>query len=323
MRAIVLDRPGPPESFRYEDRPTPPAGPGEVLLRVEAFGLNRSELHTRLGLAGDAVTFPRVLGIEAAGVVEQAPDHPDWVGRKAVTMMGGMGRRFDGGYADYTRVPEQQVVLVDTALDWARLGALPEIVQTASGALATLGVEAGHTLLVRGGTSSVGTMAALLAKRRGARVLSTTRSAGRADMLRSLGVDEVVVDDGAIAGAVHALVPGGVDAALELVGAPTLQDTLRSCRRGGVTCFAGMLSNQWIIEAFYPLGFIPIGVHLTVYAGDASDLDAAVLEDVAGALHRGEVSWPIVPYAFDQIAEAHRDMEENRVTGKQVVVVRS
>ena len=318
MRAIVLDAPGPASSFRYEERPIPRAGEGEVLLRVRAFGLNRSELHTRLGFAGDAVQFPRVLGIEATGEVAAAPGHEDWVGRKAVTMMGGMGRSYDGGYVEYVVVPAAQVRLVETELDWGRLGALPEIVQTAAGSLATIGPV--ETLLIRGGTSSVGSMAALLAVRRGVRVLATTRKAGRGGVLEALGA-EVVVDGGSVADEVRRRVPGGVDGALELVGSPTLQDTLRSCRRGGVTCFSGMLSNQWIVERFYPLGFIPIGVHLTVYAGDASDLDVGVLEDVAGAMHRGEVDWPVVQYGFDEIVRAHEDMEHSRVVGKQVVVV--
>lgn len=106
---------------------------GWVLLRVEAFGLNRSELHTRLGLADSDVTFPRVLGIEAAGVIEAAPGTGLTVGSKAVAMVGGMGRSFDGGYAEYALVPNHCVVPVQTELDWARLGSLPEVLQTAWG----------------------------------------------------------------------------------------------------------------------------------------------------------------------------------------------
>ena len=95
MRAIVLDAPGPPSALTLRDLPKPEPRPGWVLLRVEAFGLNRSELHTRLGLAGPDVTFPRVLGIEAAGVIEAAPGTTLPVGSKAVAMVGGMGRALD------------------------------------------------------------------------------------------------------------------------------------------------------------------------------------------------------------------------------------
>ena len=321
MRAIVLDAPGPSSALTLRRVPRPAPRAGWVLLRVEAFGLNRSELHTRLGLAGDAVSFPRVLGIEAAGVVEAAPGRRDLVGRKAVAMMGGMGRRFDGGYAEYTLVPEACVIPVDTPLDWARLGALPEVLQTAYGSL-TVGasVEPGQTLLVRGGTSSVGIMLAILGRTRGVRVIATTRRPERSEALVALGAWRVIVDSGDIADEVRQLVPGGVDGAVELVGAPTLRDTLRCTRRGGTVCFTGMLSNQWIVPEFYPLDFIPTGVRLTAYAGDASDLPGAVLEEVAQQLHDGAIDLPVQTYRMEEIAQAHDDMEHNRVAARQVVL---
>lgn len=320
MRAVVLDAPGPPEALQVRQIPVQRAGPGEVLLRVHAFGLNRSELHTRLGLAGDAVTFPRVLGIEATGRVVEAPGNAHLVGRKAVAMMGGMGRTFDGGYAEYTCVPASQVVPVDTDLDWTRLGALPEVLQTAWGSLTTgIGAQPGDTILVRGGTSSVGMMTTVLAKRRGMTVVATTRRPERAEALRAIGVDHVVLDTGEIADAVRAHAPDGVDGALELVGAPTLRDTLRCTRPGGTVCFSGMLSNRWIIEDFYPIAFIPTGVRLTAYGGDASDLPPEVLSEVAQAVHTGALDWPTEVYELDDIARAHDDMEHNRVAARQVV----
>src|SRR2546426_11290199 len=109
MRAVVLDAPGPPEALRIRELPVPEPRPGWVLIQVKAFGLNRSELHTRLGLA-HGVTFPRVLGIEATGVVAAAPGGEFAVGQQVMTMMGGMGRTFDGGYAEYTCVPAAQVI---------------------------------------------------------------------------------------------------------------------------------------------------------------------------------------------------------------------
>jgi NADPH:quinone reductase len=323
MRAIVLDAPGPPANLQIRDVPRPRARPGWVLLRVEAFGLNRSELHTRLGLAGPDVTLPRVLGIEATGIIEAAPGTDLPVGSKAVAMMGGMGRSIDGGYAEYTLVPAASVIPVDTDLDWARLGALPEVLQTAWGSI-NVGIDLpeGGSLLIRGGTSSVGLMAALLAKRRGATVLSTTRRADRADALKRIGVDHVIVDDGNIAAKVRNIVPDGVDGALELVGSPTLHDTLRACRPGGTTCFTGMLSNQWIVEQFYPIEYIPTGVRLTAYGGGASNLPGSVLAEIATAMHEGELDWPVKAYAFEDIVQAHDDMEQNRVTAKQVVLTR-
>jgi len=111
MRAIVLDAPGPATALRIREVPKPEPRAGWVLLRVEAFGLNRSELHTHLGLAGADVTFPRVLGIEAAGIIEAAPGTDLEVGSKAVAMVGGMGRSFDGGYADVEERPHRGLSL--------------------------------------------------------------------------------------------------------------------------------------------------------------------------------------------------------------------
>ena len=124
-------------------------------------------------------------------------------------MMGGMGRTFDGGYAEYTCVPAGQVIPFTSDLDWATLGAVPEMLQTAYGSL-TVGLDAqpGQTLLIRGGTSSVGMAAAVLAKDRGLTVLSTTRRPERAGALEAIGVDHVIVDDGEIAPPVREIAPG-------------------------------------------------------------------------------------------------------------------
>jgi NADPH2:quinone reductase len=322
MEAIVLDAPGPPEALRIRQRPIPVPQPGQVLIKVKAFGLNRSELHTRLGLA-DGVTFPRVPGIEATGVVAAAPGGEFAVGQQVFAMMGGMGRTFDGGYAQYTCVPAAQVIAFTSDLDWATLGAVPEMLQTAYGALtAGLDAQPGQSLLVRGGTSSVGMAAAILAKRRGMTVLSTTRNPAKADALRAIGVDHVLVDDGDVAGQVRAILPDGVDNALELVGTPTLPDTLRSAGRFGVVCMAGMLSNEWIVPNFYPIGYIPRGVRLTGYGGDADDLPPAVLQDFLDAVAAGEAVVPLDrTYRFDQIVQAHTDMEAGVAVGKFVVLV--
>jgi hypothetical protein len=134
MRAVVLDGPGPPEALAIRELPVPRAERGWVLVRVLAFGLNRSELHTRLGLA-QGVTFPRVLGIEATGVVAACPGGEFSPGEQVMAMMGGMGRVFDGGYAEYTCVPVGQVLPFRSDLNGATLGAVPEMLQTSYGSL--------------------------------------------------------------------------------------------------------------------------------------------------------------------------------------------
>src|SRR4029450_10737779 len=182
MRAVVLEAPGPADALQLRELPIPAPEPGWVLIRVEAFGLNRSELHTRLGLA-EGVTFPRVLGIEATGVVDDPGDTDLPRGQQVVAMMGGMGRTYDGGYAEYTVVPRGQLVPFRSDLPWRVLGAVGETLQTASGSLTTgLDLRVGQTFLIRGGTSALGLASAALAKDLGATVLATTpppaRSAG-------------------------------------------------------------------------------------------------------------------------------------------------
>jgi NADPH2:quinone reductase len=324
MKAVVLDAPGPPAALQIRDLQIPVPRPGEVLIKVEAFGLNRSELHTRLGLAV-GVTFPRVLGIEATGTVAACPGGEFGVGQQVATMMGGMGRTFDGGYAEYTCVPARQVVPFTSDLDWATLGAVPEMLQTAYGSL-TIGLDAqqGQSILIRGGTSSVGMATTVLARRLDMIVLSTTRNPAKTDALRSIGADHVLIDDGKIADRVRDIVSDGVDTALELVGTPTLPDTLAATRVHGVVCFTGMLSNVWTVSDFYPIDYIPRGVRLTAYTGDASDLSGGVLQDFLDAVAAGEAIIPLHRvYHLDEIREAHAEMEAGSATGKIVVLTDS
>ncbi|MGW4110386.1 zinc-binding dehydrogenase [Actinosynnema sp. NPDC004786] len=320
MRAVVLSGPGPVENLAVAELPVPQPPPGWVRVRVRAFGLNRSELHTRLGLA-EGVTFPRVPGIEAVGVVDSDCDLP--VGRQVAAMMGGMGRVFDGGYAEYVVVPREVLIPFDSDLPWEVLGAVPETLQTAYGSLTTgLDLRAGQSLLIRGGTSALGFAATALARDLGATVLATTRRPERLDVLREHGVAHPLVDDGAVAGRVRELFPDGVDAALELVGTPTLPDTLAATRVHGTVCFTGMLSDQWLVRDFYPIGYLPKGVRLTAYHGESADLPAEVLQRFLDRVAGGAATLgPTAVYRLDEIRQAHDDLEHGRRVGKLVGIV--
>jgi NADPH:quinone reductase len=322
MRAVVLSGPGPVESLEIKDLPIPEPPPGWVRIAVKAFGLNRSELHTRLGYA-EGVTFPRVLGIECAGVVDDPGDSDFQRGQQVMTMMGNMGRTFDGGYAEYAIVPRGQVIPFHSDLSWETLGAIPETLQTAYGSLTTgLDLQPGQSLLIRGGTSALGIATTALAKDIGATVLATTRRADRIQTLAEHGVDHAVVDTGQIAPAVRQILPDGVDAALELVGAPTLPDTLAATRIHGTVCFTGMLSNEWIVMNFYPIAYIPNGVRLTAYGGESTNLPVAVLQGYLDKIAAGKLKFsPARVYTLDEIRQAHDDMEHDRVAGKMVVRV--
>lgn len=324
MRAIVVTRPGGLDALEIKKVPVPVRKPGWVRIKVKAFGVNESEITTRKGESDAEVTYPRVPGIEGVGVVDEA-DEADGLrpGQQVATMMGNMGRSYDGSYAQYVTVPAAQVIPFETSLPWEVVGALPEMFQTAYGSLATgLGLRAGQTLLIRGGTSTVGLSAATIAKDLGATVLSTTRSPDRAGELTAVGVDHPLVDNGTLADQVRALLPDGVDAALELVGCSALADTLRTVRRHGTVCFTGALAGQWTIPDFTPF-MIPSGVRLTSYAGEATDLPADVFAHQLQAIAEGRLKVPVakVYHGLEQVRDAQADLESGTTPGKHVVVL--
>jgi NADPH2:quinone reductase len=325
MRAAVLSEFGGVEKLVIKEVPLRQLQMDWVRIRVKAFGVNESEVTSRKGLSDPDFTMPRVLGIECVGVIDEAPaDSSLKPGQKVATMMGGMGRSFDGSYAQYTVVPMSQVIPFETSLPWEVVGALPEMFQTAYGSLTKgLDLRRGQSLLIRGGTSTVGLSAATLAKEMGAVVISTTRRSERLKLLRDLGVDQPIIDDGKIAKTVRRLFPGGVDAALELVGGKTLQDTLQAIRAHGTVCFTGGLSDDWVIPDFSPLSYIPFGVRLTAYGGQATDLPADVFNRQLESIAAGRLKASIakVYHGLEQVQNAQTDLEVRATPGKHVVVL--
>lgn len=148
----------------------------------------------------------------------------------------------------------ENIIPFASDLDWSLLGGVGEMLQTSYGSL-SIGLDAkkGESILIRGGTSSIGMATAVLAKQLGMTVFSTSRTEKKTDALKKVGVDHIIIDDGNVAEKVRAIALEGVDCALELIGTDALPDTLRACKVKGVTCFTGMLSNNWIVKEFYPM----------------------------------------------------------------------
>jgi NADPH2:quinone reductase len=199
------------------------------------------------------------------------------------------------------------------------------MLQTAHGALTTgLGLQARQTVLIHGGTSTVGLTAIAIAHQLGANVIATTRNTDRTDLLHHVGADHVVVDDDALPDAVRAMVPDGLDGTLEFVSAAALNDMLELARPGGTVCFVGALSGTWTIPDFDPFT-VPTGVHLTSYAGEAHDLPADTLARYLTAISDGTMNI-VVSQTYDgleHVATAHQGFESDHRIGKRVVVLPS
>ncbi|MEV4052914.1 zinc-binding dehydrogenase [Amycolatopsis sp. NPDC049688] len=317
MRAAVCARAGGPEVLEVREVPVPAVRDGWSLVRIKGAGLNRSELRTRQGHSPD-VRFPRVLGIEGTGIVAASTDPRLPEGTTVAAVMGEMGRAFDGGYAEYALLPNPLLMPVTTTLPWETLAALPETYLTAQGALDALGIGPGSTgrLLIRGGTSSVGLAAAAIAAGHGLEVAGTTRRPAKARALTG----HVLIDDGGPLTGLPQLWPEGPDWVLDLVGARTAVDSLSLVRRGGTVCVAGSLSG-WLVPDFEPIAKIPSGTKLTAFHSKDHAGATAVLQRIIGEVEAGTYR-PHVDRVFplDEIADAHRYMEEDRAAGKLVVV---
>ncbi|MBA5604342.1 zinc-binding dehydrogenase [Duganella sp. FT3S] len=323
MKAMVRKAYGGPEVLVPREVDLPAPGAGDVLIEVRAFGLNRAELYMRRGEWGDAAP---ISGIECVGVVKDDPSGVLAPGQTVMACMGGMGRTANGSYAEYVAVRRENVVPIDSVLDWAVLAALPESYAVAWTCLhGNLALLPGQRLLVRGGTSSLGAAAIDLALQLGARVSATTRQTSHKAPLLEMGVESVIVAEGALADSAWDGEP--FDAVLDLVGNSTVLDSMRAARPGGRVCLAGFLGGMAPVEGFNPLSQMPSGVQLSFFGsfefgGPRFPLSAVPMQTIVRMVEAGRLR-PRLGRVFglDQLPEAHALMERNAACGKLVVEV--
>ncbi|WP_125702136.1 zinc-binding dehydrogenase [Lacticaseibacillus daqingensis] len=316
MQAIVLRTPGDASVLHRETVPTPEVKPGWSLLQVKGFGINRSEIFTRNGWS-PSVTLPRILGIEAVGVIAATTDPTRLpVGQRTVTLMGGLGREFDGGYAEYALVPNAQLYPVTTTLSWPELAAVPETYFTAYGSLRNLRLTPSDTLLIRGATSGVGVAAAKLARAMGVgRVIGSTRNLAKTAQLTAAGFDAVVADCDGVLDCPAA----SAEKVLELVGPLTMTDSLRVLKPGGIACVTGELGGVWSAD-FDPISALPTDAYLTAFSSDSvTEAKFQAMLDLI-TTHHLDVT-PTRTFDLAHTAEAQAFLDSAGSFGKVVVLV--
>jgi NADPH:quinone reductase-like Zn-dependent oxidoreductase len=282
-------------------------------VEVKAFGLNHSEQVLRQSeIQADYIQKPVIPGIECVGVVADPSDSDLKPGQTVIAMMGGMGRSFDGSYAQYALLPRHHVFSVKTDLPWEQMAAVPETYFTAWGSLfECLRLQPTDTLLVRGATCALGYAAIQIGKALGCKVLATTYRAEKLPLLSA--ADEAILDTGELAGSLS-----GVTKVLELVGPKTVLDSLRCVEPGGIVCNTGILGGVFALDDFDPIKDIPNGVYLTGFFSNTPT--QKIVDDIFRFLREKRLT-PIYgkDFNFTDIRAALMAQDTGAVNGKIVV----
>jgi NADPH2:quinone reductase len=227
MKAIVIEGgKGPAEALKLGEADDPRPGPGQIVIKIEAAGVNRPDLIQRNGFYPPPPGAPATLGLEVAGEVVHGAGR--WsVGDKVCALLGG------GGYAELAACDARHALPIPGGLSVLEAAALPETVFTVYANVFEGGrLQSGETLMVHGATSGIGVAAIQMAKAAGARVIATARGAHKADQALKLGAD-VAIDASSEDFEAIAKGAGGVDVVLDMVGAPYFAKNLAALKTGG------------------------------------------------------------------------------------------
>lgn len=326
MRVVQVEQPGGPECLVVVQRPDPVPGPGELVIRVAAAGVNRADLLQREGHYPPPPGAPDWPGLEVSGTVAArgaGVDPVAWPDDLPVAAL-----LAGGGYAEYVVVPVGQVMRVPAGLDLVTAGGLPEAACTAwTNLVDTGGLAPGQTLLVQGGSGGVGSFAVQLAAALGVRVLTTAGGPERAARCRELGAD-LVIDHRSedVPAAVLAATGGrGVDVILDVLGAGGLDQNLACLATGGRLVVIGTqrgTRGTLDLAALMAKRAVVTGTTLRPRTvPEKTAVVAAVSEHVLPLVADGRVR-PVVHarLPLDRAADAHRLMDSGEVFGKVVLL---
>jgi putative PIG3 family NAD(P)H quinone oxidoreductase len=325
MRAIVITQPGGPQVLAVRDVPDAAAGPGEVLVRVAAAGVNRADLMQRMGHYPPPPGAPEYPGLEASGTIEALGEGVDgWsVGDEVCALLSG------GGYAELVAVPAGQVLPVPAGVSLVEAAALPEVACTVwSNVFLTAQLLPGEVLLVHGGSSGIGTMAIQLAKAAGARVAVTAGTAEKLERCAALGADVLVnYKERDFVEMVRSATDGhGADVVLDTIGAKYLGRNLDVLATNGRQVTIGLQGGA---RAELDLGLLlrkraaVIGTSLRARpAAEKATIVAAVREHVWPLVADGAVR-PIVHTTMPlaEASAAHELLEASTHVGKVLLTV--
>lgn len=317
MKAVVVYQAGTSNQLKVENIAIPNVKPGWSLIKVKAFGVNRSEIFTREGKS-PSVTFPRVLGIECVGVVEKtSAPHLLPVGQKIMSIMGEMGRAFDGSYAEYVLLPNDQIFPIESDLPWETLATIPETYYTAFGSLNNLQVSEDDRILVRGGTSGVGVAFVKLLRGQYPQnsVDGTSRHESKRGLLLSNGYDDVVIEENG-----QLQTKKTYDKILELIGPATIKNSFKHLSEGGILCSTGQLGGQWFLEEFDPIVDIKQNSYFTsFYSGN---VNIEKMNELLSYIQNFRIDIkPEKVFKLDEIKLAHDYLDSRDSFGKVIVTL--
>jgi putative PIG3 family NAD(P)H quinone oxidoreductase len=324
MKVVEISRHGPPDVLEPATRPLPEPGPGEVLIRVAAAGVNRPDCLQRRGLYPPPAGESDLPGLEVAGTIVALGRDTSHLryGDKVCALVAG------GGYAEYCKAPAGQCLPVPANMDMPHAAAMPEALFTVWSNLFDRGeLEADEVVLVHGGASGIGTTAIQMAAAFGARVFATVGNNEKRHLAERLGAERAInYNDDAFVQVIQKLTDHrGVDVILDIVGGKYFHDNFELLAPEGRLVVIGVLGGTTAQEL--DLGRL-LSRRLTITGStlrardrrEKSDIASALREWVWPMLDAGEIA-PVLQSTFplEQAADAHRILEANEAMGKLVL----